>query len=73
MNNLFAPLKIEIQSIIDNIAIKNVTVACQKLIEVSNSIDLLIDVTTDEEILVELTKYQLLLNHLQLKMSIKED
>jgi len=73
MNNLFAPLKIEIQSIIDNIAIKNVTVACQKLIEVSNSIDQLIDVTTDEEILVELTKYQLLLNHLQLKMSIKED
>ena len=52
MNNLFAPLKIEIQSIIDNIAIKNVTVACQKLIEVSNSIDQLIDVTTDEEILV---------------------
>ncbi len=73
MNNLFAPLKIEIQSIIDNIAIKKVTVACQKLIEVSNSIDQLIDVTTDEEILVELTKYQLLLNHLQLKMSIKED
>ena len=72
MNNLFAPIKKDIQLIIDAMAIKNFTDASCKLIEVSNSIDHLIDVTTDEEILVELTKYQLLLNHLQLKMSIKD-
>lgn len=72
MNHQITTIKKEIQLIINNIAINNFSETSIKLIGVTDLINDLIDTTKEEEILVELSKYQLLLNHLQIKMSIKE-
>ncbi len=68
----FVEIKNEIQLIIDNMAIKNFSEASIKLIEVSDDLDDMIDATDDEIVLREISKYQVLLNHLQIKMSTKE-
>ena len=72
MEDKFLEIKKDIQSIIDNMAIKNFSEASIKLIEVSDDLDDLMDVTVDEIVLREISKYQVLLNHLQIKMSTKE-
>mgnify|MGYP001331356333 CR=1 FL=1 len=69
MKDQFYTIKKDIQFIIDNIAIKNYTQASIKLIEVSNALDEMMDVTIDEAVLREISKYQVLLDHLQIKMS----
>lgn len=69
MKDQFYTIKKDIQFIIDNIAIKNYTQASIKLIEVSNTLDEMMDVTIDEAVLREISKYQVLLDHLQIKMS----
>lgn len=53
-------------------AIKNFSEASIKLIEVSDDLDDMMDATDDEIVLREISKYQVLLNHLQIKMSTKE-
>ncbi len=72
MEDEFATIKKDIQLIIDQIAMKNFSQASIKLIEVSDNLDDKMDVTSDELILREISKYQVLLNHLQIKMSTKE-
>ena len=72
MEDKFLEIKKDIQSIIDNMAIKNFSEASIKLIEVSDDLDDMIDATEDEVVLREISKYQVLLNHLQIKMSTKE-
>ena len=72
MEDKFLEIKKDIQSIIDNMAIKNFSEASIKLIEVSDDLDDMMDVTDDEIVLREISKYQVLLNHLQIKMSTKE-
>lgn len=72
MEDKFATIKKDIQLIIDNMAIRNFSEASIKLIEVSDDLDDMIDVTEDEVVLREIIKYQVLLNHLQIKMSTKE-
>lgn len=72
MEDKFSEIKKEIQLIIDNMAVKNFSEASIKLIEVSDDLDDMIDATDDEIVLREISKYQVLLNHLQIKMSTKE-
>ena len=72
MDDKFATIKKEIQLIIDTMAMKKISEASIKLIEVSNYLDDMIDATNDEVVLREIGKYQVLLNHLQIKMSTKE-
>lgn len=72
MEDRFSEIKKDIQLIIDNMAIKNFSEASVKLIEVSDDLDDMMDATDDEIVLREISKYQVLLNHLQIKMSTKE-
>ena len=72
MEDQFTTIKKDIQLIIDNMTIKNFSEASIKLIAVSDDLDDMIDATEDEVVLREISKYQVLLNHLQIKMSTKE-
>lgn len=72
MEDRFSEIKKDIQSIIDNMTIKNFSEASIKLIEVSDDLDDMMDASDDEIVLREISKYQVLLNHLQIKMSTKE-
>lgn len=72
MEDKFSEIKKDIQLIIDNMAIKNFSEVSIKLIEVSDDLDDMMDATDDEIVLREISKYQVLLNHLQIKMSTKE-
>ena len=72
MEDRFSEIKNDIQLIIDYMAMNNFSGANIKLIEVSDDLDDMIDATEDEVVLREISKYQVLLNHLQIKMSTKE-
>ena len=72
MEDKFSKIKKDIQLIIDNMANKNFSEASIKLIEVSDDLEEMIDATDDEVVMREISKYQVLLNHLQIKMSTKE-
>ena len=72
MNDTFEKIKADIQLIIDAMAAQNFSDASIKLVAVSDELDDLIDTTEEEETMVEIAKYQVLLNHLQIKMSTKE-
>ena len=72
MKDRFSEIKNDIQLIIDNMAINNFSEASIKLIEVSDDLDEMIDATDDEVVMREISKYQVLLNHLQIKMSTRE-
>jgi hypothetical protein len=62
-------LILEIQKIIDFLALQQKDQANQKLLEVSNLLDDIMDATENDEDLVELHKYQILLNHLNVKIN----
>ncbi len=62
-------LILEIQKIIDFIASNQKELANQKLVEVSQVLDDLLDTTEKDDELVELHKYQILLNHLNVKIN----
>ncbi len=72
MEDQFIAIKKEIQSIIDNMAMKHFSQASIKLIEVSDMLDELLDATDNEVVLREISKFHILLNHLQIKMSTME-
>ena len=59
----------EIQKIIDCMASNQKEQANQKLVEVSHILDDIMDATENDEELVELYKYQMVLNHLNLKIN----
>lgn len=67
-NNKFADLKKGVQEIIDLIASKNSKEAINKLVDVSEDLDELLDFTEEDEDLIEISKYQVLLNQLQQKI-----
>jgi hypothetical protein len=69
--NKFEILKVQVQEIIDTIAAKNVKVAHNKLQEVSAELDELLDLSDDENDLMEISRYQILLNQLQRKINSK--
>ncbi|WP_288982056.1 hypothetical protein [uncultured Flavobacterium sp.] len=59
----------DIQEIIDFIAANKSAEANSKLLEVSEYLDDLLDTTEDDDTMIELSKYQVLLNHLNLKIN----
>lgn len=62
-------LILEIQKIIDFLALQQKDQANHKLLEVSNLLDDIMDATENDEDLVEFHKYQILLNHLNVKIN----
>lgn len=62
-------LILEIQKIIDLMASNQKEQANQKLVEVSHVLDDIMDATEIDEELVEFHKYQILLNHLNVKIN----
>lgn len=64
----FDELKNGAQEIIDFIAAKNAKEANNKLVEVSEELDELLDHTDEDEELREISKFQVLLNKLQQKI-----
>ncbi|MFV5695407.1 hypothetical protein ACM55G_08220 [Flavobacterium sp. LB3P122] len=67
-NNKFSELKNGVQEIIDFIANKNAKEANNKLVEVSEELDELLDFAEEDEDLIEISKYQVLLNQLHQKI-----
>jgi hypothetical protein len=63
--NKFSELKSGVQEIIDLIASKNGREANNKLVEVSEELDEILDHAEEDEDLIEISKYQVLLNQLQ--------
>ena len=70
--NKFEILKVKVQEIIDTIASKNLKAANNKLQEVSAELDELLDLTNNEIDLMEISRYQVLLNQLQRKITSKQ-
>lgn len=68
MADEFDQLKQEVQQVIDLAAAKQYQQALEKLADASDLLDDLIDHADDDDNLVELSKYQVLLNHLQQKI-----
>lgn len=64
----FDELKNGVQEIIDLIANKNAKEANNKLVEVSEELDELLDHSDEDEELREISKFQVLLNQLQQKI-----
>lgn len=68
-NNQFENLKNNVQEIIDLIAKNQTKEANNKLGEVSEALDELLDHTDEDEDLIEISKYQVLLNQLFQKIN----
>ena len=62
----------EIQNIIDAMAVKEYKTANNKLVIITEMVDELIDTTTDDALLIEFSKYQIVLQHLQKKLNQSE-
>ncbi|VXC39579.1 conserved hypothetical protein [Flavobacterium sp. 9AF] len=62
----------EIQTILDAMAVKEYKKANNKLVIINDIIDELIDTTQDEAMLIEFSKYQIMLEHLQSKLKHAE-
>jgi hypothetical protein len=68
-NKDFNLLQQEVQKIIDLIATKNRQEATNKLVEISKQLDDFIDFSDDDADLIEISKYQVLLNQLHQKIN----
>ncbi|HEX8577510.1 MAG TPA: hypothetical protein VF677_14565 [Flavobacterium sp.] len=68
----FDPLKNSVQEIIDLIAQHQNKEANAKLTDVSELIDELIDNAESDEDLIEISRYQVMLNHLHQKINAAE-
>jgi hypothetical protein len=68
-NNDFNLLQQEVQKIIDLIAAKNGKEANDKLIEISAQLDDFLDFSDDDADLIEISRYQVLLNQLHQKIN----
>ena len=65
----FEELKKGVQEIIDLIAAKDNKAANNKLLEISEQLDEFLDHTDEDEDLIEISKYQVLLNQLFKKIN----
>lgn len=72
-DNKFSVLKIRVQEIIDLIATKQNKEANNKLLEVSDLLDEFLDFSDDDEDLIEISRYQVLLNQLHQKINTSGD
>ncbi len=68
-NNDFNLLQQEVQKIIDLITAKNGKEANNKLVEISQQLDDFLDFSDDDADLIEISKYQVLLNQLHQKIN----
>jgi hypothetical protein len=68
-NRDFNLLQQEVQKIIDLIATKNRQEANDKLVEISQQLDDFIDFCEDDVDLIEISRYQVLLNQLHQKIN----
>ena len=68
--NALGELKIKYQEVIDLIAQKKAIEAALKLSEVTEKVNDLIDYATSDKELQELSPFQILSNHLQLKIDL---
>ena len=68
-NNKFEALKNEVQEIIDLISRKDYAEAKNKLFTTSEMLDELLDFSEADEDLIEISKFQVLLNQLQIKVN----
>jgi len=73
MENKFDALKQEIQLIIDSMAKNNDAEANLKLSAASELLDEILDHSDDDDDLIEVSKYQVLLNQLQQKLISKSN
>lgn len=71
--NPFDQLKIHVQEIIDLMAQKQNREANNKLTEVSEALDELLDHSEDDADLIEISKYQVLLNQLFQKINPEDE
>nr|WP_315152119.1 hypothetical protein [uncultured Flavobacterium sp.] len=71
--NPFDQLKVQVQEIIDLIAQKQNREANNKLTEVSEALDELLDHSDEDEDLIEISKYQVLLNQLFQKINPEDE
>ncbi len=69
----FEELKNGVQEIIDLMAAKDNKSANNKLLEVSDKLDEFLDHTDEDEDLIEISKYQVLLNQLFQKINPEEE
>jgi len=69
----FAALKNDVQEIIDLIAKKQTKEANNKLVEVSDLLDDLHDFSQEDEDLLEISRYQVLLNHLYQRIHLASE
>ena len=67
--NDFNLLQQEVQKIIDLIAAKNSKEANNKLVEISQQLDDFLDFSDDDADLIEISRYQVLLNQLHQKIN----
>ncbi|MBF4494503.1 hypothetical protein IRZ83_18445 [Flavobacterium sp. JLP] len=72
MNTKFETLKASVQEIIDLIAAKQDREANNKLLEVNETLDELLDHAEEDEDLREISRYQVLLNQLHVKINGEE-
>ena len=68
----FEDLKVNVQEIIDLIAAKNNREANNKLLEVNETLDEMLDHAEQDEDLREISRYQVLLNQLHVKINGEE-
>ncbi|WP_316635006.1 hypothetical protein [uncultured Flavobacterium sp.] len=68
----FEDLKVSVQEIIDLIAAKNDREANNKLLEVNEALDEMLDHAEEDEDLREISRYQVLLNQLHVKINGEE-
>ena len=68
----FEDLKVRVQEIIDLIAAKENREANNKLLEVSDTLDEMLDHAEEDEELREISRYQVLLNQLHVKINGEE-
>lgn len=68
----FEDLKVSVQEIIDLIAAKNSREANNKLLEVNETLDEMLDHAEEDEDLREISRYQVLLNQLHVKINGEE-
>ena len=69
INNQFEDLKNGVQEIIDLMVAKDTKSANNKLLEVSEKLDDFLDHNDEDEDLIEISKYQVLLNQLFKKIN----
>lgn len=68
-NDKFHTLKNDVQEIIDLMKIKEYKAANSKILSAGEALDELLDFLEEDNDLIEISKYQVLLNQLQMKIN----